>query len=726
MASHCIHIPPPISSTAVSAATTVLNKLSVCKTLNHIKQLHAQILHHRLNSFLCNLSFSSSSINLTYALSLFSSIPSPPKPTFFNPFLRNLSHSSEPKATILFYKKIRHVGGRLDRYSFPPILKAASKVSAFFEGMEIHGVAVKIATVSDPFVETALVDMYGSCGRINCARKVFDEMSQRDVVTWNTMIERYCRCELVDEAFKLFEEMKSSNVMPDAMILCNIVSACNRTGNMSYNRAIYDFLKGNDVRMDTHLVTALVTLYAGAGCTDIAREFYMKMSVRDLFVSTAMVSGLSKAGRLDDARVIFDQTGNKDLVCWTTMIKAYAESDHPQEGLRVFEELCRSGIKPDDVTMESVISACANLSTMDRAKWVHLYTRSNGFESDLLVNNALINMYAKCGDLDRARDVFEKMPMRDVVSWSTMINAFSMHGEASDALITFARMKEENMEPNEVTFVGVLYGCSHSGLVEEGKKIFASMTNEYSLTPKLEHYGCMVDLFGRANRLREALEIIESMPMAPNVVIWGSLMSACRVHGELELGEVAAKHILELEPNHDGALVLMSNIYAREQRWDDVRNIRRVMEEKNVFKEKGLSRIDLNGKSHEFLIGDKRHKQSDEIYAKLEEVVSKLNLAGYVPHSGSVLVDVEEEEKKDLVLWHSEKLALCFGLMNEEEEEEKGLCDVIRIVKNLRVCEDCHVFFKLVSKVYEREIIVRDRTRFHRYKDGLCSCRDYW
>lgn len=536
---------------------------------------------------------------------------------------------------------------------------------------------------------------------------------------------RYCRSGLLDEALKLFEEMKDSNVMPDEMILCNIVSACARTGNMSYNRAIYDFFIENDVRMDTHLLTALVTLYAGGGCMDMAREFFMKMSVRNLIVSTAMVSGFSKAGRLDDARVIFDQMETKDLVSWTTMISAYAESDHPQEALRVFEEMLCFGIKPDEVTMLSVISACANLGALDKAKWVHFYTHINGLKSVLRINNALINMYAKCGGLDAARAMFEKMPTRNVVSWSSMINAFSMHGEGSDALMLYARMKQENVEPNEVTFVGVLYGCSHSGLVEEGKKIFASMTDEYNITPKLEHYGCMVDLFGRANRLQEALNVIESMPMAPNVVIWGSLMSACRVHGELALGESAAKHILDLEPDHDGALVLMSNIYAREQRWEDVRNIRCVMEEKNVFKEKGLSRIDLNGKSHEFLIGDKRHKQSDDIYAKLEEVVSKLKLAGYVADSGSVLVDVDEEEKKDLVLWHSEKLALCFGLMSKDEEE-KDSCGVIRIVKNLRVCEDCHTFFKLVSKVYEQEIIVRDRTRFHRYKDGLCSCRDYW
>ncbi|CAN8275186.1 unnamed protein product [Cochlearia groenlandica] len=719
-------ISPPISS----AANAVIDRLSHCKTINQIKQLHSHILRtthddNRLGSSLCNLSFSCSSISLSYALSLFSSTPSPPESVLFNPFLRNLSRSGEFRATILFYRKIRHVGGWVDQFSFTTVLKAASKVSALFEGMEIHGFAFKSAALSDPFVKTALMDMYASCDEITYARTVFDEMSRRDVVTWNTMIERYCRCGLLDEAFKLFEDMKGSSVMPDEMILCNIVTACARTGNMSYNRAIYDFLKENDVRMDTHLLTSLVRLYSGAGSMDIAMEFYTKMSVRSLFVSTAIVSGFSKAGRLNDARDVFNRMGHKDLVCWTIMISAYAESDRPQEALRVFEEMRRSGIEPDVVSVLRVVSACANLGDIEKARWVHVYAQLNGFESELPISNALINMYAKCGGLDQAKDVFEKMPTRNVVSWSSMINAFSMHGEASDALITFSRMREENVEPNDVTFVGVLYGCSHSGLVEEGKKIFMSMTDKYNIIPKLEHYGCMVDLFSRANLLQEALEVIESMPMKPNVVIWGSLMSACRVHGEFELGEFAAKHVLEVEPDHDGALVLMSNIYAKEQRWGDVRNIRNVMEKKNVYKEKGISRIDVNGESHEFLIGDQRHNQTDEIYTKLEEVVSKLKLAGYVPDSNSVLVDVEVEEKKGLVLWHSEKLALCFGLMNKEEEE-KGLRGVIRIIKNLRVCEDCHTFLKLVSKVYEQEIIVRDRTRFHRYKDGLCSCRDYW
>ncbi|CAN7110427.1 unnamed protein product [Brassica rapa subsp. narinosa] len=626
------------------SSTAVQDLLSHCKTLGHIKQLHAHILRtvsdHRRSSFLFNLSSSSSSINLNYSLSLFSSIPSPPEPFLFNLLLRNLSRSDEPRATILFYQRIRHAGGRLDQFSFTPILKAAAKVSAFFEGTELHGLALKIATLSDPFVKTAVMDMYACCGKIVEARKVFDEMPQRDVVTWNTMIERYCRCGFLEEAFKLFEEMKCSTVMPDEMILCNIVSACARSGNARYNSAIYEFLKENDVRMDAHLLTALVTMYAGAGCMDIAREFYTKMSVRSLFVSTAMVSGFSKAGRLEDARDIFDRMEKKDLVCWTTMISAYAESDHPEEALRVFDEMCRYGTEPDEIALGSVVSACASLGVLEKATWVHEYTHRNGFESSLTVNNALINMYAKCGGLDAARGVFEEMPTKNVVSWSSMINAFSMHGEANDALALFARMKQEHVEPNDVTFVGVLYGCSHSGLVEEGKKIFASMADEYNISPKLEHYGCMVDLYGRANRLPEALAVIESMPMAPNVVIWGSLMSACRVHGEIELGELAAKHVLELEPDHDGALVLMSNIYAREERWDDVRKVRRGMEEKNVLKEKGVSRIDLNGESHEFLIGDKRHKRSDEIYAKLKEVVSELKLAGCVPDCGSVLVDV--------------------------------------------------------------------------------------
>lgn len=504
------------------------------------------------------------------------------------------------------------------------------------------------------------------------------------------------------------------------MIVSTILSACGRAGNLSYGKAIHDFIIENNLDVDSRLQSALVAMYASCCSMDVAQELFNKMPSKNLIVSTAMISGYSKLGQLKHARLIFDQMVEKDLVSWSAMIAGYAESDWPQEALRLFNEMQTLKMRPDQITMLSVISACAHLGALDKAKWIHIYADRNGFGGALPVGNALIDMYAKCGSLERAREVFEKMRRKNVISWTSMINASAMHGDAVNALGLFNRMKDENVEPNGVTFVGVLYACSHAGFVDEGRKFFASMINEYNISPKHEHYGCMVDLFGRANLLREALEVIEAMPVAPNVVVWGSLMAACRVHGESELGEFAAKRLLELEPDHDGAHVVLSNIYAKERRWEDVRNVRKLMKDSSIIKERGFSRIELNNEVHEFLMADRDHKQADRIYENLDKVVSDLRLVGYAPNTSSVLVDLEEEEKKEVVLWHSEKLALSYGLISERKDS------CIRIVKNLRICEDCHTFMKLSSKVYGKEIVVRDRTRFHHFKDGICSCNDYW
>lgn len=516
--------------------------------------------------------------------------------------------------------------------------------------------------------------------------------------------------------------MKNSNAEPDPdeMILSAILSACGHAGKLAYGKAIHDFIMENDIVVDSHLRSALIAMYAGSGSMDLAQQLFDKTSQKNFVVATAMVSGYSKLGRVEDARLIFDQIVEKDLVCWSAMISGYAESDRPQEALRLFAEMEASGLRPDPVTMLSVISACGHLGALDQAKWVHLYVDKNGFGRVLSVNNALIDMYAKCGNLEKATEVFENMRRRNVISWTTMISAFAIHGEASNALNFFNKMKEENFEPNGVTFVGVLYACSHAGLVEEGRRVFESMIDEYNITPKHEHYGCMVDLFGRAGLLREALEVIEAMPFAPNVVIWGSLMAACQIYGETELGEYAARQLLELEQDHDGALVTLSNIYAKQGRWEDVGIVRKTMKSSGISKERGYSRIELNNEVHEFLMADRSHKQADQIYEKLDEVVSAVKRVGYTANTSCVLFDLEEEEKKEAILLHSEKLALSYGLISKKQGSS------IHIVKNLRICEDCHTFMKLASKVYEREIIIRDRTRFHHYKHGLCSCKDYW
>ncbi|KAF8388077.1 hypothetical protein HHK36_026743 [Tetracentron sinense] len=702
----------------------LLSAFTSATTLTQLKQIHAQILRSGLDrstSLLVKLVISSCALSssLDYALSVFDRIPDP-QTHLCNRVLRELSRSVEPEKTLLVYEKMRRDCIGVDRFSFPSLLKASARISALGEGMEIHGLALKLGFGSDPFVQTGLVRVYAACRRILEARLMFDKMSYRDVVAWSIMIDGYCQSGLYDDVLLLFEAMKSSNVEPDGWVLATMLSACGRAGNLNSGKAIHEYISGKDFAVDHHLQSALITMYANCGSMDSAKHLFDKMSPRHLVASTAMVSGYSKLGNIEAARSIFDQMVDRDLVSWSAMISGYAESDWPQESLKLFNEMQATGIKPDQVTMLSVVSACAHLGVLDQARWIHIFIDKNRFGEVLSVSNALIDMYAKCGSLMDARRVFDKMLRRNVISWTSMITAFAIHGDADNSLRLFNQMKAERIEPNGVTFVGVLYACSHAGLVEVGRQIFASMIHGYKITPKHEHFGCMVDLYGRANLLREALELIEAMPFAPNVVVWGSLMAACRVHGELELGEFAAKQLLELDPEHDGAHVLLSNIYAKARRWDDVGQVRRLMKHRGITKERGCSRIELNSEVHEFLMADRNHKQADEIYEKLDEVVSDLKLVGYAPNAGSVLVDLEEEEKKEVVLWHSEKLALCFGLMSVG----KGSC--IRIVKNLRVCEDCHTFMKLVSKVFEREIVVRDRTRFHHYKDGVCSCKDYW
>ncbi|XP_073134986.1 pentatricopeptide repeat-containing protein At4g14820 [Henckelia pumila] len=716
-------LPVPATATAASFRHkhNYAHLISTAATFPQLKQIHTQILKHQQHHLLFHLLLSSLSFpgSTTYSLSLLSAVP-PPPPNLSNKLIKHLSRSNNPQSTFVFFQTMQNKAFPVDRYSFPPLLKAASKSMALSEGKMIHGLASKMGFDCDPFVETALVGMYASCGHIGEGRLVFDKMSYRDVVTWNIMIEGYCQIGLFDNVIALLEEMKSSDAEPDDRIYTTILSACGRVRNLDVGKMVHGLLDERKLVVDSYLHTALINMYASCEAMDVAQSLYDKLNPVNIVASTAMISGYSEAGNVEAARLIFEKIIDKDLVSWSAMISGYAESDTPGESLKIFHDMIKSGIKPDQVTMLSVISACARLGALDQAKKTHSLVDDMGYGKALPINNALIDMYAKCGNLLASKEVFDRMRRKNVISWTSMISAFAIHGDVDNAMKYFHQMKHEDVEPNWVTFVGVLYACSHAGLVEEGRKVFESMVNEYRITPKLEHYGCMVDLYGRANRIRDAVELVETMPMAPNVVIWGSLMGACRIHGEFELGEFAAKRVLELDPEHDGAHVFLSNIYAKAKRWGDVGEVRQFMKHKGISKERGCSSIEMDGQMHEFLTADKSHKQTVEIYDKLDEVVDKIKRVGYAPNTSCVTVDLDEDEKGEAVLWHSEKLALCYGLIRGERDS------CIRIIKNLRICQDCHYFMKLASKVFDKEIVVRDRTRFHHCKDGLCSCKDYW
>lgn len=341
-------------------------------------------------------------------------------------------------------------------------------------------------------------------------------------------------------------------------------------------------------------------------------------------------------------------------------------------------------------------------------------------EDSLYVGTSLVDMYCKCGRVGMARKVFDRMKVKNVKSWTAMIAGYGMHGQAKEALEVFYGMNHAGVKPNYITLVSVLAACSHAGLVDEGWFWFRAMKGRFSIEAGIEHYGCMVDLLGRAGLLSRAYDLIKEMKVQPDFVVWGSLLAACRMHNNVELGEISARKLFELDPNNCGYYVLLSNIYADARRWEDVKRMRMYMKNHGLAKPPGFSLVEVKGGVHVFLVGDTEHPECKKIYAYLEELSVKLQEAGYIPNMTAVVHDVDEEEKGMILRVHSEKLAVAFGILNSVPGT------TIHVIKNLRICMDCHTTIKLISKIVEREIVVRDCKRFHHFRDGVCSCGDYW
>jgi pentatricopeptide repeat protein len=336
------------------------------------------------------------------------------------------------------------------------------------------------------------------------------------------------------------------------------------------------------------------------------------------------------------------------------------------------------------------------------------------------VGSALVHMYAKCGSMDDARLVFDRMEERDSITWTAMIGGLAYHGCGSEALDVFRRMIGACVKPDEYLFVALLSACSHAGLVDEGRQLFLAISHDYGISPSVVHWSCMVDILGRAGHLGEARLLIDSMPVEPGLTAWGALVGACRTYGNVELGELAAKELVKLEPENASTYVLLSNIYAAAAKWEEVSLVRSMMQERGVRKEPGRSWIEVDNKVHAFVVGDTSHPETKEIYAELSRLTEKIKAEGYLPDTRLVLRDVDEKDKELSLCSHSEKLAIAYGLIRTPSSKP------VRVYKNLRVCSDCHTATKLMSKVTKKEIVVRDANRFHHFKDGFCSCKDYW
>eukprot|EP00268_Persea_americana_P004369 TRINITY_DN11385_c0_g1_i12.p1 TRINITY_DN11385_c0_g1~~TRINITY_DN11385_c0_g1_i12.p1 ORF type:complete len:840 (-),score=149.10 TRINITY_DN11385_c0_g1_i12:395-2914(-) len=813
--------PPPKTPSA---------SLEFCTNIQELEQIHAQKIKTGLTrgtaiKLITTCTTFATKESLNYAIKVFELFQpeeaEDPSLFMWNSMIRCYNSAGISEEAILLYQKMLVKGIRPDRFTFPFVISACAKIAAASEGSQAHGSLIKMGFGFDPFVLNSLIHFYAECGDMDLARKVFDGMPERNVVSWTSLICGYAHVDCPQEAVSLFWEMiRMDEVQPNSVTMACVVSACARLQDVQLGEQVYAYMCRSGVELNSVLVNTLVDMYMKCGAVERAKQLFhqgeknmvlcntmvsnyirlgllkeplnivdeiLQKGLRpDRVTMLAIISGFAQSGDLNSGRechgyvlrnafdgwdaisnviidmymkcgkpetasrvfaLMFNKTvvswntvfagliRNGDLdsawglfnampernhVSWNTMLGALVQDSWFEEVLALFRKMQSSGLEVDRVTMMSVASACGYLGALDLAKWSHAYIDRSRIPCDIRLGTALVDMYARCGDPTSSMQVFRRMREKDVSAWTAAIGAMAMEGNGKWALEIFAEMIDCGVRPDSVAFAAVLTACSHSGLVEDGQQLFISMQHDYNIAPHIVHYGCMVDLLGRAGLLEEARMLIENMPMEPNDIIWGALLAACRIHNNLELADYAAKGAMELAPDRIGIHVLVSNIYASAGKWADVARVRLHLKERGARKLPGSSSIEVNGVIHEFTSGNESHLQIDHIARMLDEICKKLKHVGHVPDLANVLLDVDEEEKEHLLSRHSEKLAMAFGLISTSPGAS------IRVIKNLRMCSDCHTFAKLVSEIYSREIVIRDNSRYHFFRQGLCSCMDYW
>ncbi|KAI3452260.1 hypothetical protein Pfo_008925 [Paulownia fortunei] len=575
-----------------------LADLHKCTDLNQLKQLHALIYKSNLHKdpFVAPKLISALSLcrQMELAINVFDQIQSP-NVHLCNTLIKAYIRNSEPDKAFEVFGEMRWSGILPDNYTYLFLLKACSGLK--FVGM-IHAHVEKCNLYSDLFVPNSLIDAYSKCGLmgVRAAKMLFDVMEERDLVTYNSMISGLVKAGELKGAKKLFDEMPQRDTV-------------------SWNAILDGYVKAGDMIR--------------------AFEIFEKMPSRDVVSWSTVISGYAKTGDLEMAKVLFDNMPVKNLVTWTIMISGYAEKGLAKEALGLYDQMEGTRLKPDDGTFVSILSASAESGLLGLGKKVHQSIMKSRYKCGTVVSNALIDMYCKCGSLNRAWSIFNAMERKDFVSWNAMIHGLAMHGHGQKALQLFDRMKREGFAPDKVTFVGVLSACSHAGMVKDGIHYFYSMENDYKIAPEIEHYGCMIDLLGRGGRLSEAFRLLHNMPFEPNVVIWSSLLGACRMHNAVRLAEEVLDQLVKLEPADGGNFSMLSNVYAAAVDWGSVANARLRMKKTANQRTSGVSSIELNDEFHEFTVMDTTHPKSDRIYQTINGLSQHLRKIAYVQTSSS-------------------------------------------------------------------------------------------
>lgn len=699
-------------------------------------------------------------------------------------YAQNGLHDS---AVELFFQM--HVKGvKPNPLTFVTVIGALANCGVVEEGSQIHTMVIKSGYESSTFVRNSLITMYSKSGGIRDARVVFDNLDSRDAVTWNSMIAGYVTNGLDLEAFRMFYLMNLAGEKLTQPLFVTLIKSCANLKKLCFARQLHCRVLRCGLGFDHNIRTALMVAYGK--CTemdDAFKMFSMMQGVRNVVSWTAMISGYLqnsameqavnlfcqmsregvrpndftysiiltaqpsisvlqvhaqvvkanydrsptvgtamldayvKTGNIKEAAKVFKLIDGKDIVTWSAMLAGYAQVGEIDGAVKIFLKLAKEGIRPNEFTFSSVIHACAGpTAAAEQGKQFHTLSIKTRLNNALCVSSALVTMYAKRGIIESANEVFKRQRERDLISWNSMISGFAQHGQGKKALQIFEDMRRKQIKMDGITFIGVISACTHVGLVDEGQRYFEMMVKDYHISPTMEHYSCMVDLYSRAGKLENAVDIINKMPFPAGAAVWRTLLAACHVRRNLELGKFAGEKLISLQPQDSAAYVLLSNIYAAAGNWQARAGVRKLMDERKVKKEAGYSWIEVKNKTYSFLAGDRSHPMAEHIYSKLEELSFRLKDMGYQPDTNYVLHDVEDEHKAAILSQHSERIAIAFGLISTPAGTP------IQIVKNLRVCGDCHNVIKLISLIERRVIVVRDTNRFHHFNGGVCSCGDYW
>lgn len=562
-------------------------------------------------------------------------------------------------------------------------LKSVRAVKRLSNHMTVAGFA------QDQYTRNRVLLMHARCGMMLDARRLFEEMPERNLVSWNTIIAGLVDAGEYLEAFGFFLTMWEGNSEGDSRLLATMIRASAGLGPISVGKQLHS-----------------CALKMGVG--------------EDIFVCCTLIDMYCKCGSIEDAQLVFDDMPDKTTVGWNSIIAGYALHGYTEEALGMYYEMRDSGVEMDRFTLSIVVRICTRLASRKHARQAHAVLIRRGFGLDVVASTALVDFYSKWGRIEDARHVFDRMPQKNVISWNALIQGYGNHGRGEEAVEVFEQMMHRGMSPNHVTFLAVLSACGRSGLSEHGWEIFQSMSRDHKVKPRPMHYACMIELLGRAGLLDEAFALMRSAPFDPTVNMWAALLTACRVHRNFKLGKLAAEKLYGMEPEKLSNYIVLLNIYNSSGNTKGAAEVVHTLRKKGLTMHPACTWIDVNQSSHCFLSGDTSHARAKEIFQKVDDLTAEIKRHGYVPGQDKhLLPDVDEREAR-FPFYHSEKLAAAFGLINTADGTP------LQMVQSHRMCNDCHDAMKLIAAVTRREIVVRDGSRFHHLKDGNCSCGDYW